>query len=124
MKQQNALKGKSFLFAVRIVKCCKYLRSSKKGNHFIKTVITKWNIYRANIREAEQAQSKADFIHKLSVSLKETNETLYWLKLLVHSGYFATNQFESIHKDFIEIIKLLTAIIRKSKTNISSQQTK
>lgn len=124
MKQQNALKDKSFLFAVRIVKCCKYLRSSKKEAVLSKQLLRSGTSIGANIREAEQAQSKADFIHKLSVSLKETNETLYWLELLVHSGYLATNQFESIHKDCIEIIKLLTAIIKKSKTSISSQQTK
>jgi four helix bundle protein len=124
MKQQNALKDKSFLFAVRIVKCCKYLRSSKKEAVLSKQLLRSGASIGANIGEAEQAQSKADFIHKLSVSLKETNETLYWLELLVHSGYLATNQFESIHKDCIEIIKLLPAIIKKSKTSISSQQAK
>jgi four helix bundle protein len=124
MKQQNPLKDKSFLFAVRIVKCCKYLRSSKKETVLSKQLLRSGTSIGANIREAEQAQSKADFIHKLSISLKETNETLYWLELLVHSDYLATNEFESIHKDCIEIIKLLTSIIKKSKTNIGSQQPK
>jgi four helix bundle protein len=72
----------------------------------------------ANVREAEQAQSKPDFIHKLSIAIKETNETLYWLELLGQSGYLKKAEFESIYQDCIELIKLLTSIIKKSKANI------
>ena len=114
MKQQNVLKNKSSLFAVRIVKCCKYPRSSKKETVLSKQLLRSGTSTGANIREAEQAQSKAGFIHKVSVSLKETNETLYWLELLSHSGYLATNEFERVYNDCIERIKLLTAIIKKS----------
>jgi four helix bundle protein len=89
-----------------------------KGVCIVETVTKKWYVNGANVREAEQAQSKPDFIHKLSIAIKETNETLYWLELLSQSGYLKKIEFESIYQDCIELIKLLTSIIKKSKTNI------
>ncbi|MDE1191126.1 MAG: four helix bundle protein [Arachidicoccus sp.] len=71
----------------------------------------------ANIREAEQAQSKIDFIHKLSIALKEANETEYWLELLNQSGYLEQKLFESLYIDCKEMLKLLTSIIKTSKQN-------
>lgn len=118
MKTQNVLKDKSFLFALRIIKCCKFLQSDKKEFVLSKQLLRCGTSIGANIREAEQAQSKADFIHKLSISIKETNETLYWLELLFHSEYLKKNEFESIYKDCTELIKLLTSIIKKSKLNL------
>ena len=89
-----------------------------KGICFIKQLLRSGTSIGANIREAEQAQSKSDFIHKLSISIKETNETLYWLELLGHSGHLKKNEFESIYQDCIELIKLLTSIIKKAKINL------
>lgn len=118
MKTENILKSKSFDFALRIIKCFQFLQSRKKEFILSKQLIRCGTSIGANIREAEQAQSKADFIHKLSVSLKETNETLYWLELLVKSEYINEKEFESIYSDAVELTKLLTAIIKTSKANL------
>jgi four helix bundle protein len=69
----------------------------------------------ALIRESEHAESKADFIHKLSISLKEANETEYWLMLLKETDYISQKKFDSINNDIIELLKLLISIIRTSK---------
>lgn len=70
----------------------------------------------ANVRESEHAQSKADFIHKLSISLKEANETEYWLDLLYETKYINQIEFENIKPKIIELLKLLTSIINTSKS--------
>ena len=118
MKTENALKDKSFLFALRVIKCHQFLQTDQKEFVLSKQLLRSGTSIGANIREAEQAQSKSDFIHKLSISIKETNETLYWLELLGHSGYLKKNEFESIYQDCIELIKLLTSIIKKAKINL------
>ena len=69
------------------------------------------------IREAEHAESKADFKHKLAIAQKEINETIYWLELLKETDFLSKSQFESIHEDGIEIIKLLTSILKTIKNN-------
>ncbi len=71
----------------------------------------------ANVREGSQAQSKLDFIHKMSIALKEASETEYWLNLLHEAGYINKTQKESMHNDCVELIKMLTAIIKTSKIN-------
>ena len=72
------------------------------------------------IRESEHAESKADFIHKLAIAQKESNETLYWLELLMKTNYLDKSEYESINNDATEIIKLLTKIIVTSRNNIKS----
>ena len=72
----------------------------------------------ALIREAEHAESKTDFKHKLSIAQKEINETIYWIELLKETGYLTEEQFQSINKDAIEIIKLLTSIIKSTKATL------
>ena len=69
----------------------------------------------ALVREAEHAESKADFIHKMSISLKEANETEYWIDLLNATDYLEENQFQEFKKDIKEILSLLVAIIKTSK---------
>ena len=73
----------------------------------------------ALIREAEHAESKTDFKHKMSIAQKEINETIYWLELLNETGYLTNEQFQSINNDAVEIIKLLTSIIKSTKANIN-----
>jgi four helix bundle protein len=73
----------------------------------------------AVVREAEHAESKVDFKHKLSIAQKEINETIYWLELLNKTNYLIEKQFESINRDAIEIIKILTSIIKSTKSNIT-----
>jgi four helix bundle protein len=74
-----------------------------------------WYFNWAIIREAEHAESRADFIHKLSIALKETNECKYWLDLLLATSLISQKMFESLNKDCEELLKLLTAIIKTSK---------
>jgi four helix bundle protein len=69
----------------------------------------------ALVREAEQAESRADFAHKMAIALKEAHETEYWLELLHQSGYINTKGFESIRPDLVELLKLLTAIIKTTR---------
>jgi four helix bundle protein len=117
MKKENILRDKSFSFAIRIVKCYQYLQTDKKEYVLSKQLLRCGTSIGANIRESEQAQSRIDFIHKLSISLKEANETAYWLELLNQSGYLEATLFESIYADCKELLKLLTSIIKTSKQN-------
>jgi four helix bundle protein len=109
------VRDKSFQFALRIVKLYKYLTEQKKEYVLSKQVLRSGTAIGALIREAEQAESKADFIHKLSISLKEANETEYWLDLLFQSEYIDEKSYHSIQADIKEILKLLTSIIKTSK---------
>jgi four helix bundle protein len=72
----------------------------------------------AMIREAEHAETKNDFKHKMAIAQKEINETIYWLELLKETDYLTKEQFESINRDAIEIIKRITSIIKTTKTVI------
>ena len=113
--RENVLKTKSFSFAVRIVNLYKYLQTEKKEFVLSKQLLRCGTSVGAMVREAEQGESKADFIHKLSIALKEINETLYWLELLNETAYLSQQQFESINADATELIKLLISIIKTSK---------
>ena len=114
----SALKEKTFLFAVRIVNLCKYLAQEKKdytlSNHLLRSGTNPG----AMVREAFNAESDKDFVHKLAIGQKEIGETIYWLELLFATKYIAKNQFESIHKDAVEVIKLLKSSIVTKKKNM------
>lgn len=114
--KNNIIKEKSFSFAVDIVSIYKILNERKE---FVlsKQLLRSGTSIGANVREAEHAQSKADFIHKLSISLKEANETEYWLDLLYEVDYLTQSEFESLKPKVIELLKLLTSIINSSKNN-------
>lgn len=114
MEKKNIVKEKSFVFAVEIVYLYKIL-TKKKEFVLSKQLLRSGTSIGANIREAEHAQSKADFIHKLSISLKEANETEYWLDLLYETKFLSEVEFQSIKAKVIEILKLLTSIINTSK---------
>lgn len=116
MKRENVIKEKSFDFSLRIVKLYKYLQGE---NEFVlsKQLLRSGTTIGALVREAEQAESKADFIHKMAIALKEANETQYWLELLYQSGYLEEMQFSSINAETIKMLKLLTSIIKTSKNN-------
>jgi four helix bundle protein len=115
--KENLVKEKSFEFALRIVKLYQYLIDQKKEYVLSKQLLRSGTSIGALIRESEHAESKADFIHKLSISLKEANETQYWIELLYKSDYFDAKSFYSIKIDIEELLKLLTAIIKTSKNN-------
>ncbi len=111
----NAIEMKSFQFAVRIVKLCKYLRNTKKEYILSKQLLRSGTSVGANVAEAQQAQSRADFASKLSIALKETSETNYWLRLMRAADYLTPKEFSSIHADCLELEKLLTAIIKSTR---------
>jgi four helix bundle protein len=112
---KSIVRDKSFDFALRIIKLYKYLTEQKREYVLSKQVLRSGTAVGALIREAEQGESKADFIHKLAIALKEAKETEYWLELLFHSDYIEEKSYESIDVDVRELIKLLTSIIKTSK---------
>ena|SRR5258708_1508698 len=113
--KENVIKLKSFDFALRIVKLYQYLIEEKKEYILSKQLLRSGTAVGAMIRESEHAESKSDFIHKLSVGLKEANETEYWIELLHKSNFIDEKSFQSIQNDITELLKLLTAIIKTSK---------
>lgn len=117
MKKDNIVKTKSFEFAVRIVNLYKYLSESKKEFVLSKQVLRSGTSVGANIREAINAESKADFIHKLSIAQKECDETIYWIELLFATDYLNKDEFESINEDAVSMIKIIKSIIIKSKNS-------
>jgi len=110
---------KSFAFALRVVKLSKYLQNEKREYVLSKQVLRSGTAIGALVREAEHAQSKADFINKMSIALKEANETDYWLELLFQSGEISQESFESIKPDIQELLKLLVSIVKTSKERAS-----
>ena len=117
MKTENAIRDKSFAFALRVIKCYKYLQTEQKEYVLSKQFLRSGTAIGALVMEAEQAESKADFIHKLAIALKEANETQYWLELLYQSAYIDKNGYENILKDCVELLKLLTTIIKTSRSS-------
>jgi four helix bundle protein len=118
---ESILKTKSYQFAIRIVKLCQYLVKEKKETVLSKQILRSGTSIGALIREAEYGQSKADFVSKMSIALKEANETEYWLSLLNDTGYITNEQFTSINKDMTEVKKLLVSSVKTSKQNLSKQ---
>jgi four helix bundle protein len=117
----SPLKDKSFAFAIRIVNLYKYLCSDKKEYILSKQLLRSGTAIGALVREAEQSESKPDFIHKLAIALKEANETEYWILLLCETDYLTPKQCESILDDLKELLKLLTASIKTTKQNINNK---
>lgn len=113
--ENNIILDKSKAFAVRIIKFYQYLCDEKKEFVLSKQLLRSGTSIGANARESKNAQSKADFIHKLSISLKEADETAYWIELLIESGIVQKNQVHDLYESNIELIKILTSIIRTSK---------
>jgi len=113
--KENIIKNKSFDFALRIVKLYQHLTESKREFVLSKQLLRSGTSIGALVRESEHAESKADFIHKLSISLKEANESDYWLELLFKSNYIDEREYNSIKIDLEEILKLLVSIIKTSK---------
>ncbi len=112
---ESILKTKSYNFALRTVKLYKYLVDEKKEYVLSKQILRSGTSIGANIEEANQAQSKADFIHKLSIAHKEAFETHYWLRLLRDSEILETKIAQSLFEDCEEIQKILTSSIKTSK---------
>ena len=114
---QNASVEKSFAFAVRIVNLYKYLVREHKEYTLSKQILRCGTSIGANVSEAQRGQSKADFAAKMSIALKEANETQYWLKLLFATEYITKSQYESLDSDIHELLGILTAICKSANTN-------
>ena len=119
--KENVVKAKSFAFALRVVTLTKHLQGEKKEYVLSKQVLRSGTAIGALVREAEHAESKADFTHKMNIALKEANETLYWLELLHQSEYIDEQSFESIRMDSEELVKLLVSIVKTTKASIRAQ---
>ena len=117
MKEQNVVKDKSFEFAIRIINLYKHLTGSKQEFVISKQLLRSGTSIGANICEAEQAQSTADFLSKISISLKESCESDYWIRLLHRTDYISEQEYQSIIADCKELTKLLTSIIKSIKQN-------
>ncbi len=117
-RKDNVVRDKSFGFALRVVKLYKYLSEEKREYVLSKQLLRSGTSIGANVREAEQAESQSDFIHKMAIALKETNESIYWLELLHQGGFIENKAFESLYEDVTEILKLLTSIVKSSKMKI------
>ncbi len=113
----NVIVNKSFKFAVRIVKLYKYLCDEKKEYVLSKQLLRCGTSIGANINEAQEAQSKNDFISKLSISLKEARESKYWIELLKETDYLTIKEADSLLNNLTEILKLLISIIKTTRTN-------
>ena len=113
----SILERKSFQFAVRTVNLCKHLRSTKKEYTLSKQFLRSGTSIGANIAEAQQAQSKADFISKLSIALKEATESKYWIRLMSATGYLSETEYSSMFRDCVELEKMLVSSIKTSKSD-------
>lgn len=117
MARNSILLDKSLLFAARIVKLNKYLTKEKKETVIAKQIIRSATSIGANANEAIYGQSKADFIAKLQISLKETAGTEYWLRLLMLSDYITEKEGGSLLNDCLEIKKILISTLNTAKEN-------
>lgn len=119
MKQltSSPMREKSMNLAIRIVNLFKHLVGEKKEYVLSKQMLKSGTSIGANIREAQNAESAADFIHKLGVAQKETDETLYWLELLHKTEYINEAAFQSIYQDTQEILRMIRSAILTKKEN-------
>ena len=117
---KNIVKDKSFGFAIRIVRLYQFLIGEKKEFVLSKQLLRSGTSVGAMVREAEHAETKKDFIHKMAIAQEEINESIYWLELLKETDYLKETEFESLNSEAVEIIKLTTIIIKSAKTNINN----
>ena len=115
MKEDNLVAKKSKAFAIRIIRLYQYLVSEKKESVISKQVLRSGTSIGANVRESTYGQSKADFIAKMQIALKETGETEYWIELLVETEYITEEAGNSLISDCKELIKIITSILRTAK---------
>ena len=111
----SILKEKSYKYAIRIVKLSQYLQSQKKEFVLSKQILCSGTSIGALVMEAEFGQSRADFTNKMSIALKEANETDYWLSLLKDTEFINDKLFASLQKDCKELIAMLVSTVKTSK---------
>src|SRR5687767_12584678 len=118
----NIIKNKSFRFSIDVVQTCQYLVKEKKEFVLSRQFLRSGTSIGAMVRESIYAESTSDFIHKLSIALKEANETEYWILLMKETHYIGNDQIRSLSNDIIEIKKILTAIILSSKKKLRKSE--
>ena len=113
--RKNFLKDNSYALALRTIKLSKQLSATRKEYVLSKQVLRPGTSIGADVAEGNQAQSRPDFVSKLSIALKESTETECWIKLLCDSGYLTKNEADSLLTDCTELVRLLTAIIKTTR---------
>ena len=119
-EKRNILFEKSIEFSVRIIRLYEFLTKDRNNYVIPKQILASGTSIGAQLAESKGAQSDADFIAKLHISLKEANETQYWLVLLSRTDYIKSTEFESLNNDLKEIIALLTTALKSTKARIQS----
>ena len=114
-RKDNSIAEKSMVFAVRVVGLYRYLSEKKRECVMSKQVLRSGTSIGANVREANSAQSKADFIAKMSIALKECDETGYWLELLSRTGFLSRDEYISVESDCRELFAMITAILKSAR---------
>lgn len=116
------IKEESYLFALMVISCCRYIAKMEKEFILTNQLFKSWTSIGANIREAQEGQSKKDFLHKMSISLKEARESKYWISLLKDSWYFYNYpDRELLIKKSNEMIWVLTKIVKTTKLNLKKK---
>ncbi|MFI3285723.1 MAG: four helix bundle protein [Rikenellaceae bacterium] len=118
-KKENIIADKSKSFAIRVIKLYQYLKSERQEYVLSKQLLRSGTSIGANVKEAIRGQTKADFISKMNIALKEASETEYWLELLFETEYIDKKQFDSIYSDNQEVLKLLMSIVKTSKAPVA-----
>lgn len=121
MDKGNQIVEKSYYFAIRIVKMTKLLTARRTEDVLTRQILKSGTAVGALISEAVFAQSKADFINKYSIALKEANETKYWLDLFHDTEIISEKEYASIYPDCVELVKILVAILNTLKTSKAQQ---
>jgi four helix bundle protein len=121
---KSIIANKAYSFALNVIDTYKELVQEKKEFVLSKQILRSGTSIGANINEALSSESKRDFVHKLSIALKEARETVYWINLLHDSKYLTTAQFENINTKCAEILKMLTSIIKTTKEKYFTQNSK
>ena len=111
----STISKKSYAFAVRIVKLCKFLKNDKKEFIMSRQLLKAGTSIGANVAEAKHAQSRPDFLTKMNIALKEAAETDYWLRLLHETEYLTEQEYQSIYADCDEIESILASIVKTVK---------
>jgi four helix bundle protein len=117
VKADNVVRSKSYAFAVRIVEVCRIVRGREKGVVLVGQVLRSGTSVGANVEEAIGAQSRADFLSKMSIAYKEARETRYWVRLLHDTGYLDASEFEELYGAADELCRIIGSIIKATKEN-------
>ncbi len=121
-RKENVIVKKTDAFSDRIVKMSLFIKRNRDEDVMTKQILRSGTSIGANVAESINAQSPADFVSKLNIAFKEADETYYWLKKIYTAEFITTKEFESMEKDNIEIIKLLTSIIKTKKSNMTPSE--